>query len=112
MGRNLPHFMQYTQTFHLLFLPEVDASTIDDPVVSARPCFLGCFSLPDTRQSLASSASRHHLSASACKRAALLACAISAICSQLTHSSHSGRTLARSTLNHVMATLYWMGSSY
>src|SRR6266446_4595147 len=46
MGRNLPRFAQYTQTFHLLFPPEVDTSAINDPAVSAHPCFLGHFSPP------------------------------------------------------------------
>src|SRR6266481_3436527 len=69
MGRNLPCFAQYMQTFHLLFPPEVDTSAINNPAVSACPCFLGRFSPPDTQRSLAS-----------------LACTISAICSQLTHS--------------------------
>src|SRR5258708_32254962 len=55
------------QTFHLLFPPEVDTSAIDNPVVSAHPHFLGCFSPPDTRRSLASSASRRCLSTSTCK---------------------------------------------
>src|SRR5258708_18386687 len=99
MGRNSPHFGQYVQTFHLLFPPEVNTSVIDDPVVSARPHFLGCFSPPDTQRSLASSASRCCLSSSACKLATSLMCAISAICSQSTHSSPSASTIAPSTSN-------------
>ncbi len=41
---NLPHFVQYTQTFHPFWPLEDDATTINNPAVSAHPCFLGCLS--------------------------------------------------------------------
>src|SRR5258708_10853242 len=92
---NLPCFAQYVQTFHL-FLPLEDNTTaIDDPAVSACPCFLGHLSPSDARHSFTSftsSASCRHLSASACKQAASLAQAMSMICSQSTHSSCCART--------------------
>src|SRR5258707_257262 len=60
MGRNLPRFVQYTQTFHLLFLPEVDTSTINNPAVSAHPRFWGRFS-PPRHSTILGLASTHNI---------------------------------------------------
>src|SRR5258708_3464487 len=65
---NLPHFVQYAQTFHPFCPLEDNATMIDDPVVSAHPHLLGCLSPSNAQCSFASSTSCHCLSASTCKQ--------------------------------------------